>query len=343
MMDDIMKLLNEMEERRQQEREEDKRERKAVADEIKEGVKKEMQESMKPWQERTIRVEESTAEMREEVKRLAIELREIKEQVVTGLKKQSYASAAGRNGASCSSPTGANTVLISNTVSTKEDLEEKARIASLLSSGSKVIGLKPIDKRHVEHVKRRLEDIVDETEVQRDERAKKGAVNLFLKHEMRMKDEDIEELDIVKIFSPAKDEWNTLYVELATWEMAKFLTSFTTYMRRNTAGEDRVEVIKYIPRDLFTRYKAVNAFGNKLRLESNNTMSFRVNFGREDFVLQQKPLSLPANLPPFEHHLPRSARSPGEALGRPALTPEKARKRDRQTPSPSGTTPEEDL
>ena len=273
MMDYIIKLLKEIEERGQQEREEDKQERKAVADEIKEDVKKEMQESMKPWQERTIRFEESTIDMREEVKRLAIELREIKEQVVTDLKKQSYASATGRSGASCSSLTEANTVLISKTVNTKEDLEEKARIASLLSSGSKVIDLKPTDKRHVEHVTRRLEDILDETEVQRDERAKEGAVNLFLKHEMKMKDEVKEELDKVKIFSPTKDEWNILYVEQATWEMAKFLTSFTTYMRRNTKGEDRVEVIKYIPRDLFTRYKAINAFGNKLRLESNNTMS----------------------------------------------------------------------
>ena len=228
MMDDIIKLLKEIEERRQQEREEDKQERKAVADEIKEGAKKEMQESMKLWQERTIRVEERTTETREKVKRLAIEIREKKEQVITGLKNQSYASATGRSGASCSSPTEANTVLISKTVNTKEDLEEKARIASLLSSGSKVIGLKPTNKRHVEHVTRRLEDIVDETEVQRSERAKKGAVNLFLKHEMKMKDEVIEELYIVKIFSPAKDEWNTLYVELATWEMAKFLTSFTT-------------------------------------------------------------------------------------------------------------------
>ena len=39
MMDDIIKLLKEIEERRQQEREEDKQERKAVADESKEGVK----------------------------------------------------------------------------------------------------------------------------------------------------------------------------------------------------------------------------------------------------------------------------------------------------------------
>ena len=50
-------------------------------------------------------------------------------------------------------------------------------------------------------------------------------------------------------------------------------------------------------------------------------------------------LPLPTNLPPFEHHMPRSSRSPGQAPGRPALTPEQARKRNRETPSPSGNTP----
>ena len=171
---------------------------------------------------------------------------------------------------------------------------------------------------------------------------------MFLKHEMRMKDEDVDELDIVKIFSPAKDEWNILYMELATWEMAKFTMSFTAFMRRNSTGEDRVEVIKYIPRDLFTRFKAINAYGNQTRIDNKNTTSFRVSFGLEDFILQQKPrggkgwgppLPRPANLPAFEHHMPGSTRSPGEAPGRPALTPEQVRKRYRETPSPSGTTP----
>ena len=104
-----------------------------------------------------------------------------------------------------------------------------------------------------------------------------------------------------------------LYVELATWEMAEFTRSFTTAMRRGTTGEDRVEVVKYIPQDLFVRFKTINSIGNQARLDSNKTTNFRVSFGKEDFILQQKtrgskgwglPLSLPANLPPFEHHLP---------------------------------------
>ena len=159
----------------------------------------------------------------------------------------------------------------------------------------------------------------------------------------------------MKIFAPAKEEWSTLYVELATWEQARFLLSFTTFLRRGTTGEDRLEAIKYIPRDLFTRFKAITALGNKARIDSDKTINFRVSFGSEDFILQQKPrgskgwgppLPLPDDLPGFKHHvvLPHGDRSPGAAPGRPALTPDqqargKRTREDGSPSSPSGTSP----
>ena len=286
-MEGIVQLLNEMEERRQKEREEDKKERKAVAEEIKEGVRKEMTEVMKPWQERTVRVEERATEMGEDMKTLKEEMKELRKQLATSQGKQNYASVTSSGRASPEFRTEANMVPINNTDALK-DREEKERICSLLSSAKRVVGLKPIDKRHVEQFKRRLEEVEGETEVEKEERAKRGAVMLFLKHEMKMKEEDIEELEIVKIFPPAREDWNVLYVELATWEMAQLTRSFTTFMRRGTTGEDRVELINYIPRDLFNRYKAINAIGNQARLESNKTTTFRVSFGVDDFILQQK-------------------------------------------------------
>ena len=134
-------------------------------------------------------------------------------------------------------------------------------------------------------------------------------------------------------------------------EQAKFLLSFTGFLRRDTRGKDRLEVVKYIPKDLFTRFKAVNALGNQARIDSGKTINFRVSFGTEDFILQQKPkgsrgwgspLPLPADLPAFGHKVyqARDTRSPGEAPGRPALTPEQSdKKRGRESTSPSGTTP----
>ena len=345
------------EERRLKERQEDKEERISAVKEIREGVQKEMIEVMRPWQERTVRVEESTAAMGEEVRRLAEEMRTMKEQLADrqegGSNVRSYAGVVGGQGGSTAVLTGANTApLGGGGVTTLRNVvdQERERVRGMLAHASKVLGLKPIDKRHVEKVSRRLEELEGETGLERQERAKRQAVMEFLKYEMRMKTEDIDELRIVKIFPPAKDEWNVLYVELATKEMAQFAMGFTAYMRRGTTGEDRVEVLKYIPRDLYQRFRAVNSLGNKARIESEKTISYRVTFGLDDLVLQLKPkgrrgwgppLPLPADLPAVEHHvhLPRGARSPGEAPGRPALTPEQARKRDREGSSPSGVTP----
>ena len=210
-----------------------------------------------------MRVEESTTEVREEVKKLAEEMKVLKEQLATRPEESSYAGVTrmgDRGGASVLTsantlPTGGSCML--------EDQLEKERIRGLLYDASRILGLKPIDKKRVEHFKRRLTEVEGETEEEKENRAKEGTVMMFLKLELKMKEEDINEIEIKKIFAPAKKDWNTLYIELATLEQAKFLLSFTTFLRRNTRGEDRLEVVKYIPRDLFTRFKAVNALGNQ--------------------------------------------------------------------------------
>ena len=364
------------EEKRQTERQEDKKEMMAAVKGIKEGVKVEMLEVLKPWQDRTARVEKSTAMLEEELSKMASNLKELREK----MEEKQEVSYAGRvvQGSMPAVLTGANTMPIGGGMTARgggtaargggtavlggdtaqaldfaggdQVKEERERIGDLLAGARRGIGLKPIDKRHVEKVMKRLDEVEGETSEEKEERARLQAVTDFFKYEMRMKSEDMEELAIVKIFPPAKEEWNTLYVELRTWEMARFALSFTTYMRRGTVGEDRVEVVKYVPRDLYQRFRAVNALGNKARMESDKRTSFRVTFGREDFVLQLKdrgslgwgkPLALPADLPPFERHVraPNGARSPGEAPGRPALTPEQKRKRARASASPSGTSP----
>ena len=355
------KRRQEDEEKRQRERKEDKEAIKSMVREIKEGVKDEIMEVIKPWQERTVGVEESTEVMREEVRRLAGDVRDMREELKSRQEVRSYADRAAQpRGAGVAVLTGANSVPIGGVLGRggggkgegegEEEEEEKKRIRGLMDRARKVIGLKPIDKRHVEQMLRRLEVVEGETEEEMKERAKLAAVKLFFKDEMRMKEENMEALTIVKIFPPAKEDWNTLYVELASSEMVQYALSFTSYMRRGTVGEDRVEVVSYIPRDLYTRWRAITALGNKARLDSDKKTSFRVTFGREDFVLQMKArgslgwgphMALPADLPAFERHVraPHGARSPGEAPGRPALTPEQRRKRARDSLSPSGASP----
>ena len=210
-MDDVLKMLKAMEEKRLEaeekrlmERKEDQDQMQAVARDIKDGVRREMDAAMRPWQERTLRVEESTAEVREEVRKLAEQMKELKEQLATRPEERSYAGVTGRGDSSgISVLTSANTLPTGGSCMLEDQLE-KERIRGLLSDASRVLGLKPIDKKHVEHTKRRLTEVEGETEEEKEKRAKKGTVMMFLKWELKMKEEDIKEIEIKNIFAPAK-------------------------------------------------------------------------------------------------------------------------------------------
>ena len=231
------------------------------------------------------------------------------------------------------------------------------RVKRIIREAKRVVGMKPIDKAHVQHTMRRnRESDKDMDEDERWEKALNETVKSFLKYEMKMKEEDIEQLKIVKIFPPAKEEWNTVYVELESTEMVNFLMSFTQYMRRDKK-EDRPSIEKYIPKELFARYSAVEKIAFEIRQESNFKLATNVSFGEQDFVLKTRskdiqpggtktpwrhldPVPLPEDLPKFETRLvsaaPRTMRSPTQAPGRPALTPEQGDKRkERGTPRSS--------
>ena len=108
-------------------------------------------------------VEESTAEMGEEVKRRAAELRELKEQLITKKPDQSYTSVAG----------GSMPMVPKENSVQEEEEGEKGRICLKLMNAKKIIGMKPIDKAHVEHVKRRqAEEMEGKEEGEKEEKVK---------------------------------------------------------------------------------------------------------------------------------------------------------------------------
>ena len=67
--------------------------------------------------------------------------------------------------------------------------------AKLLRNAKRVLGFKPIDKVHVEQFMRRVEQ-ENENLSKEDacQRAKEKAFSEFLKYEMKMKEDDIEQL-----------------------------------------------------------------------------------------------------------------------------------------------------
>ena len=164
----------------------------------------------------------------------------------------------------------------------KEDLCAKAR---------KVIGFSPIEPRM-------LDIQMNSYGAKYLEEAKLMEVKTYLKCEMKVPPSSIERLNIVRIFPPAKPDWNVLYVEFGSDHEVDTIFSFT----KNMAKKDH-RVIRWIPKQMYDRFRAVESLAYNLRQEAG--LKTRVKIGRDDLVLSTRdPKSsiwsnrvLPSNLP----------------------------------------------
>ena len=81
---------------------------------------------------------------------------------------------------------------------------KKLEKQELCSSARKIIGLSPIEPRM-------LELQMQSYGARNIEEAKLMEVKSYLKCEMKLRSADIQKLNIVNIFPPAKEKWNVLY------------------------------------------------------------------------------------------------------------------------------------
>ena len=331
-----------------------------IALSVKAGVKKEIKEAVEPLIDRQDKAEKETEAANAKIDRLAEELSKIRTEMAKsdGRNRETWASKVAESGGvgDIRLPEGWRARRHTPQCPDSSRMEDKnEKVKKIIREAKRIVGMKPIDKAHVLHTMRRNEELdKDMDEDKRWEEAMDETVKSFLKYEMKMKKEDIEELKIVKIFPPAKPEWNILYVELESKEMVNFMMGFTQYMRRDVK-KDRPSIEKYIPKELFARYSAVEKEAFEIRKLSNFKSATNVSFGETDLILktrskdiqpggtrtpwhQVQPVILPKHLPEFELRLestaPRTLRSPKLAPGRPPLTPEQGCKRkERGTPS----------
>ena len=154
-----------------------------------------------------------------------------------------------------------------------------------------MVGLRPITKEDVKECKELMNESGEnegKSEERKENDARVEAAEQFLKKEMKMTDDDIKTMGVERIFAPNKDNWDTLYVRLDSEADVSFLMAFKQYMRKGVEGAEKAEVINYIPKELFNRYKAITKIGNEARYKSGKTINFRVTLGDEDFRLQYK-------------------------------------------------------
>ena len=125
-------------------------------------------------------------------------------------------------------------------------------------------------------------------------------IKLYLKCEMEMPPSEIEKLEIIRIFPPARDDWKVLYVEFGSDHDVNNIFSYT---RRIVNMENKIT--HWIPRQMYGRYRAVESLAYTIRQDEK--LKTRVKIGRDDFLLSREPSSsvwhyrkLPNTLPQID-------------------------------------------
>ena len=156
------------------------------------------------------------------------------------------------------------------------DVTDTARKLDLCYSARKIIGFSPIEPRMLE--------IQQDSYGAKDfEEAKMMEVRSYLICELKMLPSDVNKLNIVRIFPPAKQNWNVLYVEFESEYEVDTIFSYT----KNMVKQDH-RLMRWIPRQMYERYRAVEGLAYSLRQE--NGLKTRVKIGRYDLTLSVRAL-----------------------------------------------------
>ena len=111
-------------------------------------------------------------------------------------------------------------------------------------------------------------------------------IKSYLKCELKMLPSEIEKLNITRIFPPAKQDWNVLYVEFGNEFEVDTIFSYT----KNMTKKDH-RVIHWIPKQMYARFRAVESLAYTIRKEEG--LKTRVKIGKTDFLLLTRDPSSP--------------------------------------------------
>ena len=149
----------------------------------------------------------------------------------------------------------------------------------LCASARRVIGFTPIEPKmlEIQMTSYGAKDI---------EEAKIMEIKSYLKCELKMLPSEIEKLNITRIFPPAKQDWNVLYVEFGNEFEVDTIFSYT----KNMTKKDH-RVIHWIPKQMYARFRAVESLAYTIRKEEG--LKTRVKIGKTDFLLLTRDPSSP--------------------------------------------------
>ena len=350
----VLELLRGQNEAKVKDREEDKMERERMAKQIKEDVKAEIKEVMKPWQDRTEAVEKKTESMEENITKLINEVAELRKHVdKAGTTWAGVAEAGVGAGVKVGAVlTGPNTAPLGRKAHLEQGLEsnDDDKTKQELSRARRTLGFGPI---RTEDIERQYKECCLFGQASNENDAKMFAVMELMLLDMKIPKVEQQHMDIVKVFAPRRDNAQMLYCEFRNISSVHRVYSHTRHMRRGTT------ITPYIPKEHYDRYRALEEICYRWRKEEN--FRTKVRMGESGLEVWRKrgeeqeyskvPLDSLGELPPVTQYrreggqVDRSITSSPPA-GRPGYTPASARskkgKRGRsksETKSPESRSP----
>ena len=262
---------------RLKEREEDMEK---ISEMIKVGVKTEVQAALKPMDDRLSEQEKVTEVMGSQIAKLLGEIETLRCDVRTGQEFPSLPQPVAGGIAGFGKMGEVYTPLgVGIGPKRAEAAYSDDKVLEICSRARRIIGFTPIEPRML--------DIQRESYGARDtEEAMMMEIKSYLKCEMKVKPSDIEKIDIVKIFPPAKEDWDTLYVEFGSeFEVDKLFK----YTRVINKADHRL--VRWIPKELYERFRALDSFAYRLRMDiksQGGKLKTRIKVGRDDLELSLK-------------------------------------------------------
>ena len=318
-----------------------------VVNKIKSTVEDEVAKAVKPLKETQEKTETELSKLASDLASLARRVSS-QEEVMRGKEREEMVQRQGQQATSY-----ANTLKAGSDIEYRTEVlsNEEEAVRKIFKTSNITLGLSPISKDMIEEEVNKQMTV---TGLERDKveaKVLKEAVKDFLIMEMKVKEDHFEKLGIVRIFAPKKVDWNTLYVVMENIEQADWVLYHSRYLPKVEKGQVQAKVLKYIPRQLFDRWNALQAYAYNIRKDSNWEVQTKIIHGKDDFHLQTRhkngdiklwsnDLKLPDNLPKIElSYMSREERSPTSAPGRVQYKTMKRKTRPSSGSSSSGSPP----
>ena len=170
-----------------------------------------------------------------------------------------------------------------------EKSARQIKIEQIIYDGNRTLGFKPMSRRRIQQFMSQPE-IAHLPPKEKEEAAKRLAVKDFLKDEMLFTDEEIANLTIEKTFFPRNNDAKILYVRFADPKQRAAVTSKSNLLQPNEEHPSMTpKLIKYIPTEIFNRFKALETYAYQLRNNESNPLSTNIRFGTDDLELRVRP------------------------------------------------------